>query len=194
MMDRQKKTERILEASLTVFARYGFKKTTVEDIAGELGMTKGNLYLYARNKRDLYIQTVAFGLKRWQQSVARAVEGIDDVVDQFQAICRTSYGYLAQDEDMRNIVIHDPAVFPLYPQEDPFYQINLESMEMVKAIICRGIDEAVFRPVDVDHLTAYIYSVYIMFIHKRYVKLEGKTTEGMFEAALDNLLNGLLVK
>ena len=194
MMSKQKRTEQILEVSLKVFARYGFKKTTVEDIADELGMTKGNLYLYAKNKRDLYIQTVAFGLRRWQQSVARAIEDIDDVIAQFLAICRTSYGYLAEDEDMRNIVIHDPAVFPLYPQEDPFYQINLESMEILKAIICRGIDEAIFRSVDVEHLTAYIYSVYIMFIHKRYVKLEGKTTEGMFEAAMDNLLNGLLSK
>ena len=191
-MDRQKKKKEILETSLKVFGRYGFKKTTVEDLAAEAGMTKGNLYLYAENKRDLYIQAVAFGLKRWQQSVALAIDGIDDVVHRFLTICRTSYGYLARDEDMRNVVIQDPAVFPLYPQEDPFYQINLESMEMVRAILVEGIEKGIFRSVDTDHLTAYIYSVYIMFIHKRYVKPEGKTTEGMFEAALDTLLHGLL--
>lgn len=191
-MDKAKRKAALLEAALRVFGRYGFRKTTVEDLAEEAGMTKGNLYLYAENKRDLYIQAVAFGLRRWQQSVARSIEGIDDVVDRFLAICRTSYGYLAQDEDMRNIVMHDPAVFPLYPQEDPFYQINLESMEMVRSILVEGIEKEIFRPVDTEHLTAYIYSVYIMFIHKRYVKLEGKTTEGMFEAALDTLLHGLL--
>ena len=65
-------------------------------------------------------------------------------------------------------------------------------MEMVRAILVEGIEKGVFRPVDTEHLTAYIYSVYIMFIHKRYVKPEGKTTEGMFEAALDTLLHGLL--
>ena len=51
-MRKKEKQEAIYEAALRVFARYGFRKTTVEDIARELGMTKGNLYLYARDKRE----------------------------------------------------------------------------------------------------------------------------------------------
>ena len=56
----------IYEAALEVFAEYGFKKATLEDIAGQLGMTKGNLYRYARNKKDLYRNTVRYALLRWQ--------------------------------------------------------------------------------------------------------------------------------
>ena len=63
----------IFAAALAVFARYGFKKSTVQDIADRLDMTKGNLYRYARNKRDLYEKTVSWALIRWQDNVRRAI-------------------------------------------------------------------------------------------------------------------------
>ncbi|PKL35825.1 MAG: hypothetical protein CVV44_20105 [Spirochaetae bacterium HGW-Spirochaetae-1] len=191
-MNKKDKTERLLETSLKIFARFGYKKTTVEDIATELGMTKGNLYLYVRDKRDLYEKTVAHGLRRWQRNVITSIENIPDIVDQLITICRKSYEYLSLDEDMRNVVINDPAIFPLYPEEDHFYRINIESMNILKGLLQKGIDAGRFRPVDVDHLTDFIYSVYIMFVHKTYVKMEGKTVEAMFDAALDVILKGLL--
>jgi len=191
-MNKQDRTEKLLETSLKIFARFGYKKTTVEDIATELDMTKGNLYLYVRDKRDLYEKTVAHGLRRWQRNVINSIENIPDIVDQLITICRKSYEYLSLDEDMRNVVINDPAIFPLYPEEDHFYRINIESMNILKGLLQKGIDTGRFRPVDVDHLTDFIYSVYIMFVHKTYVKMEGKTVEAMFDAALDVILKGLL--
>ena len=192
-MSRQEKTKQLFEVSLKIFARFGYRKTTVEDIATELGMTKGNLYLYVRDKRDLYEKTVAYGLKRWQQNVLHSLNDSDDIVDRLIDGCCKAYEYLARDEDMRRIVINDPAIFPLYPEEDQFYQINIESMNILKAMILQGIEEKRFREVDVEHLTDFIYSVYIMFVHKTYVKLEGKTVEEMFNAAIDIILKGLLV-
>jgi len=54
---RQKENiETIYAAALKTFAKYGFKKTTVEDIAVAMNMTKGNLYLYVKNKKDLFNQ------------------------------------------------------------------------------------------------------------------------------------------
>ena len=45
-MDKEKKIQEIFQTALKLFAHYGFKKTTVEDIASELGMTKSNIYFY----------------------------------------------------------------------------------------------------------------------------------------------------
>ncbi len=192
-MNRQQKKEKMLETSLRVFARFGFKKTTVEDIATELGMTKGNLYLYVKDKRDLYEQTVAYGLKRWQQNVVASLKPTKDIVERLIDACRNSYAYLARDEDMRNIVINDPSIFPLYPEEDHFYKINIESMGILKDMLQQGIKEGRFRKLDIENLTYFIYSVYIMFVHKNYVKLEGKTVDEMFNAALDVIIKGILL-
>ena len=101
-MDRQEKTIRILEAALRTFARYGFKKTTLEDIAGELGMTKGNLYLYAKDKRDLYEKSVAHAFREWQERVAEDMEGKKDVVVRFRVMCVKAYRDLSLNEDLQS--------------------------------------------------------------------------------------------
>ena len=43
-MDRNQRRDEIFHAALVAFARFGYQKTTMEDVAGALGMTKGNLY------------------------------------------------------------------------------------------------------------------------------------------------------
>ena len=46
--------ESILYTALRLFARDGYEATSVSDIAGELGMTKGALYKHYKNKRDIF--------------------------------------------------------------------------------------------------------------------------------------------
>ncbi len=193
-MNREEKLASIYEAALRVFARYGYRRTRVEDIADELGMTKGNLYLYVENKRDLYEKAVAHGLLRWQDMVSKAIEKIDDVVEQFLVMCRKSYTYLSRDVSLRTVLINDPSIFPLSSKEDPFYVINRASMQVLRKVLERGIHEGKFREVDVDHVTELLYSIYVMFIIKTYVKSEGKSTQKMFEQGLEVILYGLLRK
>ncbi len=49
-MDRR---ERIIEVARGLIARYGFKKTTMSDIAQAVGVAKATLYHYFRSKEDI---------------------------------------------------------------------------------------------------------------------------------------------
>lgn len=44
----------ILAAAAEVFARYGFKRTAMEDIARAAGVSRAALYLHYRNKQDIF--------------------------------------------------------------------------------------------------------------------------------------------
>ncbi len=44
----------IIEAARDLFARYGYKKTTMEDIAMVLRKGKSSLYYYFKNKEDIF--------------------------------------------------------------------------------------------------------------------------------------------
>ncbi|MGC9324867.1 MAG: TetR/AcrR family transcriptional regulator [Desulfomonilia bacterium] len=191
-MGREEKIGRVFSTALKVFAQYGYKRTRVEDIAHELGMTKGNLYLYAKNKRDLYEKSVSHGLLHWQSMVFDAVEKKDDVVDQFVTLCRKSFSYLAQDVPLRTVLINDPSIFPLSRREDPFFEINRGSMGMLRRVLKRGISEKKFRNIDVNHVTDLLFSIYVMFIIKTYIQSENKSGIKMFEQMIDIVLNGLL--
>jgi AcrR family transcriptional regulator len=50
--------EKITKHALRMFAQKGYFKTTVEDIAQATGVAKGTVYLYFKDKQDLYVATI----------------------------------------------------------------------------------------------------------------------------------------
>ncbi len=190
-MDKHQKQNEIFQASLRLFARFGYQKTTMDDVAAEVGMTKGNIYFYVSGKRDLYEKAVSLALQQWRETVAEAVAGVDDVVGKFSVMAKLSFEYLVDHEDLRAVLIKDPSIFTLTPREDRFYEINLGAMQLIKNIIAQGIAEGRFLPVDVDHTSELFFSIYIMFLIKRYVKSEGISAARMYEEGMKIVLRGI---
>lgn len=52
--DLDEKTCRILAAARDVFARHGYRKTSMQDVADAAGISRAALYLRFRNKEDLF--------------------------------------------------------------------------------------------------------------------------------------------
>ena len=102
--------EKILETALTLFAREGFAGTSMADIAGELGITKGALYRHYAGKRDIF------------ESILRRMEAIDtekagnyDVPVEPIEQGALAYG----DTEIESIIAYSEAMFR-YWTEDAF--------------------------------------------------------------------------
>ncbi|HEU5369118.1 MAG TPA: TetR/AcrR family transcriptional regulator [Ktedonobacterales bacterium] len=52
--ERQQREERILDAAAALLVRWGFRKTTIDDVAREAGVGKGTIYLHWRDKNELF--------------------------------------------------------------------------------------------------------------------------------------------
>jgi len=52
--ERERRRQQIIVAAKRVFSEKGFSKTTMEDIAKEAELSPGTLYLYFKNKDELY--------------------------------------------------------------------------------------------------------------------------------------------
>lgn len=44
----------ILDAAVAQFSHYGFRRTSMEEVANAAGVAKGTVYLYVRNKQELF--------------------------------------------------------------------------------------------------------------------------------------------
>jgi AcrR family transcriptional regulator len=51
--DRENMEDRIIDGWDRLLARYGYRKLTMDDLASEVGIGKGTIYLYFRSKEDL---------------------------------------------------------------------------------------------------------------------------------------------
>ncbi|MBZ0199937.1 MAG: TetR/AcrR family transcriptional regulator [Ignavibacteriaceae bacterium] len=54
MKSKDKKRDNILEAARKIFSRYGYTKTTLDDIGEVVGIKKNSLYHYFKSKEELF--------------------------------------------------------------------------------------------------------------------------------------------
>lgn len=58
-MLEDERLEQILDAAYTCFTRHGVRRTTMDDIAREAGMSRPGVYQYVRNKEDAFRRLAA---------------------------------------------------------------------------------------------------------------------------------------
>jgi AcrR family transcriptional regulator len=63
--------ERLLESAASLFSRWGFDKTSVDDIAREAGISKGAVYLEFPNKDALFKAVMHWEFARYMQDWLR---------------------------------------------------------------------------------------------------------------------------
>ncbi len=74
--------EAIIDAAERQFFSRGFENVTMEDIAKELELAKGTLYLYFKNKDELYFAIVLRGVRIMNRMFKESVSGKKSGLDQ----------------------------------------------------------------------------------------------------------------
>ncbi|PKM72165.1 MAG: hypothetical protein CVU91_10570 [Firmicutes bacterium HGW-Firmicutes-16] len=181
----------ILGAALRVFARYGYRKATLEDITSELNMTAAGIYAYAESKRELYEQTVSFAMLRWQDRVKNAVSQEQAASSKFTVLCSSALLYLAEDKDFSALLERDPSIFPMFPTVDPYEDINAASVGIIEEILSLGMKTGEFRELDAKTVSEVLFSMYKGFIIHAYVQGESEFIEKNLPQTLDLILRGI---
>src|SRR5215472_14971786 len=52
--ERKLREERILDTAAAMLVRWGYRKTTIDDVAREAGVGKGTIYLHWKDKNELF--------------------------------------------------------------------------------------------------------------------------------------------
>ncbi len=159
-LDQEKKTA-ILAAARELFLHYGYKKTSVEDIAREAGIAKGTVYLYFRSKQDIL---ATLGVNYLYDSKARLVEDLKSVVDPREKLRRVLR--LRAEEIFRFTSEHPHAIdllLFLSPEEGERLgagQFYREYMELIAMVLREGQARGVFR--NLPDLNDFVFHICFM--------------------------------
>jgi len=104
-INRRKRVQDLIDAGLSLFLRRGIEAVTIDEVAREAGMAKGNFYRYFRDKADLVeavIEPVARTTRRAGQECdekLRTADGRDDAVAAYGQLGNRLVGALAMYPD-----------------------------------------------------------------------------------------------
>jgi TetR/AcrR family fatty acid metabolism transcriptional regulator len=96
---RENKRRRILSSALKLFARKGFEATALEEVARSSRLAKGTLYLYFKDKEDLYAQVVLDVLDRLEVFVADGLERSEGVIEKLHSVAEGQLRFFSGNRD-----------------------------------------------------------------------------------------------
>ena len=192
------KLEQIYETSLKVFGMYGFKKTNIEDITEELGMTKGNIYFYVKNKKDLYQKTVIYALNILRMHQISALTKETNLGEAIVKAARAGFEIIAKNQDLGNFIQKNPDIFDFtekdfFPENYKEYVALLNSARnLAEDTFKKGMARKIFRKFDAEFLTDLIFEVYNIFIIKDFLPEKKISRDKATQEIINFVLHGLM--
>ncbi len=154
---QKKNRQIILDAALDVFSTFGFRGTTIDQIAEKAGMSKPNLIYYFASKEDLYRSVLEDTLDQWLVPLAGLDPDGDPIAELRGYISAKIAMSRARPRASRlfaNEILHGA------PAIGGFLQGPLKALVAEKAaIVRRWIDDGLLAPVDPVHLIFMIWAV-----------------------------------
>jgi TetR/AcrR family transcriptional regulator, repressor for uid operon len=72
--------EKIIQAAITTFSKYGYDKTRMDDIAGNAKISKGTLYLYFESKEKLFYAISENSITELKEQLSKLFSKKEDLV------------------------------------------------------------------------------------------------------------------
>jgi AcrR family transcriptional regulator len=186
----------ILEAAMAVFARQGFDQARMDDIAREVGLSKGALYLYYKSKDAIISAILQFFFSRAMKKLQGFLESEEQPTVRDQLLRLNQY-YVAEMKWMVSLL---PLSFEFYAVAARQKSVRQflkryfkDYREVLAALVQRGIDRGEFRPIRAEHVAIAIAALYEGLALLWMVDPHATRWEQTGESSLLLLLDGLVV-
>ncbi|MBB3977653.1 AcrR family transcriptional regulator [Rhizobium azooxidifex] len=144
---RQENINRILDAAERLFRHYGYSKTTVADIARDLGMSTANIYRFFASKQDIH-QALCSRMLQAAYDLARSVAGEPaSAAERLRRYASTQHK-MTVDTMLDQEKVHEMVVVAIERDWHVIEKHIIRLHAIVAEIIADGIATGEFRPQD----------------------------------------------
>lgn len=151
----------ILEGAKGMFMRYGIKSVTMDDVAGELGISKKTLYQHVENKQDLITRIIQKHISEEKEMIEKITVEASDPIEQVVLIARHVIKKLRQ---VRPTTMFDLKKYyrDCWSMMDKFH---LEYVyQTIRTNIEEGQNQGLYREDCNPHIIAKLYVGMVFFL------------------------------
>lgn len=195
VVEHEKRRREILENALDVFMDEGYENVTIQKIADRCGITRTTLYLYFKNKREIF----NFSIKQLLSGLERDIAAIHKTkglscMDKLIQVLSLIFDRLEENRRLLSVILN----FLLYSSREELSSDNRVKRRTVKLrhilanMVIEGIKAGEFTPVDVKAADDLLYSLLESAVF-RLTALQRISVEEL-RAAAELAVRGLAVK
>lgn len=154
----EKVKEQIINVSSLIFAKYGFKKTTLDDIGAAVGKGKTFIYYYFKNKEDIFKAIIEKEAKKLEENLINAIKRHNTPDEKLKAYI------LSRMNIMKELSNFYTAIKTELFEHLPFINeirknIDKKEYDLIKGILEEGKKMSVFEFDDSDEVVTTILNI-----------------------------------
>jgi len=188
------KKECILVEAARAFARWGFKKTSVDEIAKAAGVAKGTIYLAAESKEDLFYQALHREVRAWVGEVSQFLDHREPADELLGKMALFGFQKLETSPLVHDLLTgRTRELLPMWG--DRFDELRYLGLQNVIEVLKLGIKQGRFRSgIDVERVARTLQDMQVAGYLFHGVRGVAEELMAQFAAGLDLVLNGLLTR
>ena len=182
--------QRIVATARDLFINKGFSNTTIQDIAAEVGVGLGTLYLYAKSKEDLLVMVFKDDILRMIETSYASIPADAPLLDQLMVFFDVHIRYHAHDQVLSRTVLKELSFSTTEQRRQDIDQITKSTYSKLMKLIERARrDKRVSKEM---YTGTTACSAFALYYHLLQGFLCGFHTEDEFRKSLHNALFALL--
>lgn len=193
MVNREIFRKKVVITAGQIFSRFGFRKTTMDEIANELKMGKSSIYYYFESKEKIFEAVIRHEANTLRNELTKAIKEVDSPVDKMK-----NYVFVRM-KSFEKLANYYNAIFDKNLDHFDFIEnvrakYDREELAILRLLLYHGKRKKVFK-VDNSEYTALAIQTTLkglevpLFWKKKEVNIEKR-----LNAILDVLFNGILIK
>lgn len=194
VVDEDERKNEIAIAAASVFAENGFRETSVQAIAEQAGMSKGNLYHFFDSKEDILDRIFVRFESQLHEAIDRGIARNTDPIEQLKGVSLEIFDLLQKIEPTLK-VIFDFWSYSLHNEEqdiidfENFYR-RLE--EKLDRILEEGREQGVFRSDFKNHMSSILTGYLEGQLVQWQINPSSPPLENLDEHGLSVIITGLV--
>jgi len=193
MIDKEECKKTIIDKAGQIFSRYGFKKTTMDEIAKALKMGKSSIYYYYESKEDIFEAVVLNEANILRSELTTAIKSVESPIDKMR-----DYVFVRM-KSFEKLSNYYNAIFDKNLNHFDFIEgvrekYDREELAILRLIIYDGARKKVFNVVNSEYTAMVVQTTLKGLEVPLFWKKKEENIEERLNAILDVLFNGILKK
>lgn len=181
--EREDKRTLILDAARKIFLEKGYTNTSIRNIAEEIEHSPGTIYLYFRDKDEIFHTLHEEGFSRMLQKM-EPLQFVADPFERLKALGRVYLDFAKNNKDFYDLmfVVQSPLK---HETEHEKWEMGHRTLEALKDIIRQCQEAGHFQGKDVNYLSFTIWSgvhgMASLYCHDRCMAYDNLNPEDLLE-------------
>ena len=181
---------KIIDTASILYAKKGFKATSIEEISEMAGVSLPVTYHYVKQKSAIMRMIMEDVLRIFQESLTKEIKGVEDPEEKL-AIAVVLYFRVVDQQREKALLIYQKSSSLDKASRSRIMQLEVEVSEIFGTMIEEGIQKGVFKKVDVDLMAYNIILMAHMWVLKRWHFKDRLTIERYIDLQLATILDVL---